>query len=200
MIAVLTIVYVILILYLFLLALRIVLGWFAPQALGKAWTFLTAATDPYLAFFRRISFLRGGLFDFSPIAAFLVLVVVLNLVTTLMYYGRVTLGFFLISVVSAAWSGVSYLLLFFLVVGIIRVIPLLFRAAAGSNFWRIVVRVADTIVQPVVAWIARLFRLGSRLGATQQLLLTLGILLVAWLIGQRLLLPGLVSLLQMIPV
>jgi hypothetical protein len=51
-----------------------------------------------------------------------------------------------------------------------------------------------------VAWVARLFRLGPRVGATQQLLLTLGILLVVWLVGQRLLMPGLVYLLQMIPV
>ena len=41
----------ILIAYLFALSLRIVLGWFAPQALGKAWDFLTSATDPYLEFF-----------------------------------------------------------------------------------------------------------------------------------------------------
>jgi len=54
---VLTVVNIILIAYLFLLSLRIVLGWFAPQALGKAWDFLTAATDPYLEVFSRIRFL-----------------------------------------------------------------------------------------------------------------------------------------------
>jgi YggT family protein len=92
---VLTIVNVILIAYLFLVSLRIVLGWFAPQSLGRAWDLLTGATDPYLALFRRIKFLRSDLFDFSPIAAILALVVALDLVNQLLYYGRITLGFFL---------------------------------------------------------------------------------------------------------
>jgi YggT family protein len=192
---VLTAVYVLLILYIFLLSLRIVLGWFAPGALGRAWRLLTGATDPWLNLFRRIGFLRGGMFDFTPIAAILVLVVILNLVTSLMYYGRVTLGFFLASVFSAAWSGASYLLLFFLIVGIVRCIPILFRGVAGSGIWRVV----DMLMQPVVTWVARRIRLGVRAGYQQQLFLTLGVLFIAWLAG-TLLMPQLVSLLQMIPV
>ena len=99
---VLTVVNILLIAYLFILSMRIVLGWVAPQALGRAWSILTAATDPYLGLFARIRFLRGNLFDFSPIAAILVLVVALDLVNKILYYGRITLGFFLASVFSAA--------------------------------------------------------------------------------------------------
>ena len=106
-----TIINVVLIAYLFILSLRIVLGWFAPQALGRAWDLLAGATDPYLELFARIRFLRGNLFDFSPIAAILALVVALDLVNQLLYYGRITLGFFLASVFSAAWSGARFLLL-----------------------------------------------------------------------------------------
>jgi YggT family protein len=192
---VLTAVNILLILYLFLLSLRIVLGWFAPQALGKAWRLLTGVTDPYLNVFRRIGFLRGGLFDFTPIAAILALVVALDLVTNLMYYGRITLGFFLASVFSAAWTGVQYLLLFFLIVGIVRTIPLLVRSSSGSGIWKVV----DMIIQPVVTWVSRLLRLGLRVRYQQQLLFAIGLLFVAWLAG-RLLVPQLISLLQMIPV
>ena len=123
MLIALTILNVVLIAYLFLLSLRIVLGWFAPQALGKAWDLLCSVTDPYLDLFGRIRFLRGGLFDFSPIAAVLALVVALDLVNQLLYYGRITLGFFLASVLSAAWSGARFLLLLFLIIGILRTIP-----------------------------------------------------------------------------
>jgi YggT family protein len=191
---VLTVVNIVLIVYLFVLSLRIVLGWFAPQALGKAWDFLTLVTDPYLKLFARIRFLRGNLFDFSPVAALLVIVVALNLVNQLLYYGRITLGFFLAAVFSAAWSGVWFLLLFFLIVGLLRTIPLAFRATSGSGLWRAV----DTIMQPIVAWVTRVLRLGGKTGYIQHLLLTIGLLLVAVLLG-GFLVSRIISLIQMIP-
>lgn len=195
MLILLTIINVVLIAYLFILSLRIVLGWFAPRSLGRAWDLLTGATDPYLALFSRIRFLRGGRFDFSPIAAILALVVVLDLVNQLLYYGRITLGFFLASVFSAAWSGVRFILLLFLIVGLLRTIPLLLRTTAGSTVWKVV----DTLIQPIVAWVTKLFRLGRDSGYTQHLLLTIGLLFVAWLLGE-LLVHQIVFLFQMLPV
>ncbi len=192
---VLTVVNILLIAYLFILSMRIVLGWFAPQALGRAWSILTAATDPYLGLFARIRFLRGNLFDFSPIAAILVLVVALDLVNKILYYGRITLGFFLASVFSAAWSGARFLLLLFLVIGLLRTIPLAFRSTAGARLWKVV----DTIMRPVVDWTMKAFRLGRRSGYTQHLLLTVGLLFVAWLLGE-VLVGQIVSLLQMLPI
>jgi uncharacterized protein YggT (Ycf19 family) len=185
---------VILIAYLFILSLRIVLGWFAPQALGRAWDILARATDPYLATFSRIKLLRGNLFDFSPIAAVLALVVVLELVTQLLN-GPITLGFFLAAVLSAAWSGARFLLLLFLIVGVLRTIPLLFRSTAGASLWKVM----DMIIQPIVAWVMKLFRLGGRAGYTQHLLLTIGLLLVATLLG-GLLVRNIVYLFQMLPI
>ncbi len=195
MLIALTVINVILIAYLFVLSMRIVLGWFAPRALGRAWTLLCQATDPYLDLFGRIRFLRGGLFDFSPIAAILVLVVALDLVNQLLNYGRVTLGFFLASVVSAAWMGARFLVLLFLIVGVIRTIPLLFRTSAGATLWKVV----DLVIQPVVGFMMRLFRLGRRSGYTQHLLLTIGLLFVAWLLGE-LVVRQIVTLLTMIPI
>jgi YggT family protein len=192
---VLTVVNIVLIGYLFILSLRIVLGWFAPQALGRAWGFLTAATDPYLGLFARIRFLRGNRIDFSPIAAILVLVVALDFVNKLLDNGFITLGFFLASVLSAAWSGARFLLLLFLIIGLLRTIPLAFRSTAGASLWKVV----DTIMQPVVAWMMKAFRLGRRSGYTQHLLLTVGLLFVAWLVGE--VLVGLIaSLLQKLPI
>jgi uncharacterized protein YggT (Ycf19 family) len=196
MLIVLTVVNIILIAYLFILSLRIVLGWFAPQALGKAWELLTAATDPYLAAFSRIRFLRGNLFDFTPIAAMLAIVVALDFVNQLLYYFRFSLGFFLASVFSAVWFGISFLLLFFLIVGLVRTIPLAFRGTSGTSLWKVV----DTIMQPIVAWVTKVFRLGRRSGYTQHLLLTIGLLFVAWVFGQFLVVPQVVLLLQSLPI
>jgi YggT family protein len=191
----LSIINAILIVYLFLLSIRIVLGWFAPHGFGRPWEILRKVTDPYLAFFYRIRSLRKGIFDFTPIAAVLALVVVLDLVNGLLSYGRITLGFFLASVFSAAWSGVRFLLLLFLVVGILRTIPILFRATAGAMIWKVV----DLIVQPAIELVTRVVKLGKRSGYTQYLLLTLGLLFVAWLLGE-LVVRQIVSLLQFLPI
>jgi YggT family protein len=184
-----------LIAYLFLLSLRIVLSWFATRGFGRAGELLRAATDPYLGLFARIGFLRRGIFDFSPIAALLVLVVALDLVNGLLFYGRLSLGFFLASVLSAVWSGARFLLLLFLVVGVIRMIPLLFRTASGAGVWKVV----DLIVQPVVAFVMRLLRLGRRAGYTQYLLFSVGMLFVAWLLGEFLV-RRIVALFQSLPI
>jgi hypothetical protein len=144
--------------------------------------------------FSRIRFLRGSLFDFSPIAAILALVVALDLVNQLLYYGRITVGFFLASVLSAGWSGIRFLLLLFLIVGLLRTIPIAFRSTAGASLWRVV----DTIMQPIIAWVMRVFRLGKKSGYTQHLLLTIGLLFVAWLLGE-LLVRSIVSVFQMLP-
>ncbi|HEY9595485.1 MAG TPA: YggT family protein, partial [Spirochaetia bacterium] len=156
---------------------------------------LTGVTDPYLNLFARMRFLRGNLFDFSPVAAVLGLVILLDLVNQLLYYGRITLGFFLAAVLSAAWTGASFILLFFLVVGVLRTIPFVFRATAGASIWRVM----DMIMQPIVGWVMRVFRLGRRSGYTQHLILTIGLLLVVWLLG-LLAVPRLKDLFTQIPI
>ncbi|MGD0725197.1 MAG: YggT family protein [Spirochaetia bacterium] len=192
----LTIINGVLIAYLLILSLRIVLGWFAPQSLGRAWDLLAGATDPYLALFSRVRFLRGSLFDFSPIAAVLALVVVIDLLYNLIDYMRITLGFFLASVISAAWMGARFILLLFLIVGLLRTIPLLLRTSAASTVWKVV----DTLMQPVVAWVTKLFRLGRGSGYTQHLLLTIGLLFVAWLLGETLVSYIIIPAFQRIPI
>jgi len=177
---VLQIVYAVIIVYVLVLSLRIILSWFAPQGPGKAWELLRTITDPYLGLFRRIRFLRGGMFDFSPIAAVLVLVLAADLIGQLVNWGRITVGFFLASAFAAAWSGARFLILLFLIVGLLRCIPLLFHGVSGAGIWRVV----DLIIQPVVAWVMRVFRLGGRTGYFQHLLLTVGLLFVGWLVGE----------------
>jgi len=205
---VLLILFYLLLVYVFLISIRLVLGWFAPRALGRAWDFITAATDPYLNFFRRIRFLSGGFpapdrprVDFSPLAALLVLVVAITLLNRLLSYGRITLGFFLASVLSAAWWGVACLLIFLLIAGVLRTIPLGFRGVSGSPLWR----VADMIIQPAVNWVMRVFRLGARTGYTQHLLLTVGLLLVTLIFGHYIVwgfygFVGIERLLESIPI
>jgi YggT family protein len=201
----------ILFLYLFLLSIRIVLGWFSSRfggsevrgirggtgfsTTGRPLDLLCRLTDPYLEMFYRLRFLRKGIFDFTPIAAILVLVVALDLVNALLSYGRISVGFFLASVVWALWSGARFLLLLFLLVGVLRTIPILFHAVAGAMIWK----VADLIIQPVVLFVMRVLHTDRRPGYTQYLLLTVGLLFVAWLLGE-LAVGQLVGFLEILPV
>jgi len=184
-----------LIAYLVLLSLRIALSWFASRDFGRPGEWLGALTDPYLGLFRRVGFLHRGLFDFSPIAALLVLVVALDLVNGLLFYGRITLGFFLAAVLSACWSGARFLLVLFLILGLVRTIPLLFRLAPTAGIWKAV----DQLLQPVVAWVMRMFHPGRRVTATQYLVLTIGLLIVALLLGEFVV-RRVVALFQSLPI
>lgn len=165
--------------YLLLLSLKIILTWFQGVYLGKAFNLLSDITDPYLSVFYRLKFLRKGIFDFTPIAAILVLVVVLDLINGLLFYGRITLGFFLSALLSALWSGIAFILLLFLIVGIIRVFIMALRRNANNALLKVV----DIIIQPAVSLVTRTIKLGKRAGYTQYLLLTVGFLFVTWLLG-----------------
>lgn len=168
-----------LILYLFLLSARLLLSWFSGTAMGRPWELVKRVTDPYLGLFYRLRFLRQGLLDFTPIVAMLVLVVLLDLVNELIRGGRISVGLVASSVLLAAWSGASFLLLLFIVVGVLRCIPLVFRALPGATLWKTL----DLLVQPMVFTVSRVFRLEGRVNYVQRLLLTLGLMLAAWILG-----------------
>jgi YggT family protein len=191
---ILVVVNTILILYLFLLSARLLLSWFSGTSMGRPWELLRRVTDPYLGLFYRFRFLRRGLLDFTPIVAMLVLVVLMDLVNGLIRGGRITVGLIASSVLAAAWSGVSFLLMLFLVVGVLRCIPLVFRALPGATLWKTL----DLLVQPLVTSVSRLLRLEGRASYVQRLLLTLGLLLVAWLLG-RIAVQGLARVLAGLP-
>jgi YggT family protein len=167
------------ILYILLLVMRSVLSWFSGTWLGRPWDLLRRVTDPYLGLFYRARFLRRGAADFTPMAAVLVLVVLLTFVNELFGGGHVV-GRILAAVLLAVWAGVEVMLLLFLVVGVLRAMPVVFRTMPNAALWRDL----DRLVAPVVAAVSRFFRLERRATYTQRLLLTLGLLLVAGLLGR----------------
>lgn len=186
-----------LIAYLLLLSLRIIMSWFRGSPYGAAWDLLVRVTEPYLALFRGLSFLRQGMFDFTPIAAILALVVLMDIVNALILYGRITLGLVLGSIVGAIWSTVAFILLLFLIVGIVRLVVLLARRGEGSYFGQAL----DTILRPVVGLADRflsVLRIDYRSGFIQLLVVTILLILVVRLLGD-LLFGRLVSLLYSLP-
>ncbi len=180
--------------YMLLLFIRILLTWFSGASLGKPQEMLKRVTDPYLNIFRRLSFLSTGRVDFSPIAAVISLVIVLNIVNMLRFYGELRLGAVLALIFSAVWSAASFILVFFILLAAARYISFLVGGTSFSPIWQTI----DLMVNPVLAFIQKNVFRGRQLSYKNGL--GLGILvLIAGAIGGRLLMNVLTGLLQSIP-
>ena len=180
-------------LYMILITVRILLTWFRGGVYGRPYEILQNITDPYLNWFRRFSFLQTGMFDLSPIAALAVLSVLNQIFNTVASFGRISLGIILALLLSAFWSAVSFILGFFIIVLLLRVIAYLTNRDMYNSIWRIV----DIISQPVLYRINRIIfrnRLVNYLtGIISALVLLLALRIVLGIVLGRLL-PLLVRL------
>ena len=170
---------VVIVVYIILLSVRILRTWFHGSFHGKPWEMLIKVTDPYLSLFSGIKFLRQGMFDFSPIAAIFVLVVLLYMVNAILYFGRITLGLIIGSVLSAAWWGLAFLLLLFLILAIIRAFTMSLGRDTESSFSRVV----RLMIQPLVALVVRYVPIKRQLSDIQYLYLTIAILFIFRFLG-----------------
>ncbi|MDR2419085.1 MAG: YggT family protein [Treponema sp.] len=140
-------------LYMILIFVRIILTWFSEAEYGKSPKILYDITEPYLKWFRRFTGIRAGMLDLSPIVAMTVISLVNQIFLFLARYGRIRLGIILAMLVSALWSVVSFLLGFFTVILVLRLIAYLSRQDIYyTPFWKII----DTISQPVLYRIKRI--------------------------------------------
>jgi len=112
---------------------------------------LAQATDPYLDWFKRVSALRIGGFDFSVVAALAALALIGNVFNTIGYYGRITVGIFLSLVLSGAWSALSFLLFFFMLAFVLRFVSLSLKRSSFFPIWNAV----DSITRPLLHRINR---------------------------------------------
>jgi YggT family protein len=143
--------------YSILIFIRVLLSWFRGPAYGKPVELLHAATDPYLDWFRRFP-LQIAHFDLSPIAAMAVLSVAQNIFLSLARTGRVTVGFILSLLLGIAWSVVSFMCGFFIIILVLRAIAYFTNRNVYASFWSII----DTLSKPVLYRISRII-FGRRL-------------------------------------
>jgi YggT family protein len=132
--------------YIILISMRLLLSWFPGAASGRHWSTLLRITDPYLRLFRGWRFLRRGLFDFTAIAAVLVLIVALDLTGAVARSGRFTLGLALGTLAGGVWSGLSFLLILFIVLAALRLVFRLF----SRRYENPVGELLEAMVRPAV--------------------------------------------------
>jgi len=180
--------------YMLLLLLRIMLTWFRVTIGDRPSFLLSRLTDPSLGLFRGIGFLRTERVDFSPIAAFLVLGILVNILNTLAAYGTITVGIVLAIVLNALWSSVSWIVTFFLILEIIRLVILLADRGSVSPY----VTTLDIILRPFLTWLSGLILRGKPISHRGILIYGIAALLLVSVLG-RLLIRLLSNLLLTLP-
>lgn len=171
-----------LVVYIILISMRFLLSWFPGSASGPGWRALQRFTDPYLRLFRGLSFLRRGLFDFTAVAAILVLIVALDLCRVLAAGGRFTLGLLLGTLAGALWSALSFLLILFIAAAALRLIFRLFTRRYENPFGELL----EALVRPAVSAVRGLLPRAVAWKEEHLLVAVIVALLLAHLLGARL--------------
>lgn len=161
--------------YMVILIIRVMLTWFRSQQGTQFYRYLAAITDPYLNWFKRFSFLRAGMVDFSPIAGFVILGLITNMLSNFAVVGKITLASFLSLLIYGIWSIISFILVLFIILTIVRLLSVtLFRGGFLSQISPSV----DSVIEPIVLRVKKIFFRNSFVSYTSQLLMTIALLVV----------------------
>lgn len=170
-----------LIVYMFLCATRVLMSWLPGLDAGRSGQLLGRVADPYLRWFRRFKIFTSGAFDFSPIAAIAILAVVNDLLTTVTYVGTISVGFVLSLLIGAAWSAVAFVISFFFLCALARLIAYAARWNSLHPLWRVI----DSILNPVLFRINHLVYRGRIVNYLQGLITGSFLLLLLWFGGRE---------------
>ena len=179
--------------YSLMCAARIVLTWIPGAGASGAGRFLAAVCDPYLNFFR-VGWLRFGALDFSPLLALSVLTMASYVMQNLGAGGRVTVGAVLALLIQVAWSIVSSILVFLIIVLAVRLVVFLTGADRSSPLWSQI----DVTLNPFVYAITKFFSGGRPVVYKTALILSIVIVFLLRVFG-HFVVGGLIGLCALIP-
>jgi len=139
--------------YSILILIRIIISWFGTFSDSAPVILLSRITDPYLDWWRRSLNMRIGVLDFSAVAAIVSLSIAQSIFLTLSHSGKITIGHLLAVVLMAVWNIAAFIIGFCFIIILLRLIAYLANVNIYSPFWRIV----DSISQPVLYRLNRVF-------------------------------------------
>ena len=172
-------------LFTFLCFIYILMSWFPGAKFTKFGHFMTTICEPYMGLFRKMSFLRIGNIDFSPIVSLGILSLASAILAGIQRTGRIFFGGILGTMLSSLWSITSSIIGIFTLLIFIRWIVLLINKGRTSyeSGWNQV----DMILNKMTYKIAGTFSKKSMSYQTS-LLMSWIILLVALGVGHFLIL------------
>ena len=112
--------------YFLLIMIRVILSWVPSNSEGsmKIQAFINRLTDPYMNKFRGISWLRFGMFDFSPVLGLALLSFLLYITQRLSTGGFPSVGELIVLVIQLVWGLAAFLATLLGVLMIIRLVTL----------------------------------------------------------------------------
>ncbi len=138
--------------YMVLIIIRIFLTWFRGNVESRPVQILTSIVDPYLNIFRRITWLRAGAIDFSPVVGIMALGILTQVTSTIALKGSISLIELVLYIISAIWGLVSYVLIILAILMIVRLIST-YISKGTSQIWFVL----DNILNRVMAKILGIF-------------------------------------------
>lgn len=119
-------------LYTLLCFIYILMSWFPGARFTKFGHIMTAICEPYMSIFRKMSFLRIGNIDFSPIVSLGILSLASAILGGIQHTGRIFLGGIIGTILSSLWGIFSSILGIFTLLIFIRWIVLLINKGRTS--------------------------------------------------------------------
>jgi len=180
--------------YSILILIRVIISWFGNFVSSKPVELLCSVTDPYLDWWRNKFSIRIGFLDFSAVLAIVSLSIIQNILFSLAYFDRITIGYLLSILLMALWSVLSFIIGFCIIIIVLRLIAYLTNRNIYSPFWQII----DSISQPLLYKLNRIFY-GKRIGSyLNGIIFSLVLLTVVW-IGGGFVFPKIAKLLSSLP-
>lgn len=119
-------------LYTLLCFIYILMSWFPGARFTKFGHFMTTICEPYMSLFRKMSFLRIGNIDFSPIVSIGLLSLASAILAGIQRTGRIFFGGILGTVLNSLWGIASSIIGIFTLLILIRWIVLLINKGRTS--------------------------------------------------------------------
>ncbi|MBQ7158118.1 MAG: YggT family protein [Treponema sp.] len=174
---------------------RILITWIPSAQYSKVGRILSAVCDPYLNLFRRIRFLRIGMFDLSPALALCVLIGASSILGNLAVERSFTLGGLLAIILYLLWSVTSSILGFLIILLIVRLVVLLMRKDSYGSIWDSL----DRTLNPIVFRMTSIFTRGSPTPYKNALIFAILTSAGIW-IALRLVISILIGICQRLPI
>ncbi|MDR0502601.1 MAG: YggT family protein [Treponema sp.] len=180
--------------YTLLIFIRIMISWFAGAVTGKPVEILSRITDPYLDWWRRNFSLRFANIDLSPVAGIAALSLLQNILSAVSGRNRITIFGIMAVIVQSLWSVISFILGFFILIIILRLIAYLTNRDIYNVFWQAV----DSVSRPVLFKINRLLFKDQIVTFPKGIIIPAVLLTAIWA-GGKILIPVFVRFLSGLP-
>jgi len=165
--------------YTMLLVARIILTWFGNNHRSGIVQFLSRITDPYLNWWRGRFSLRAGFLDLTPIVAMAALHVVQRIFSTIAVQGSISLGLIVAIVISQAWSMLSFMLGFCIIVLVVRLVGYYMKKEMVGPLWTVV----DAIARPLTFRVTRLIFRDRIVNFVTGIAVSIALLVAIWIVG-----------------